>query len=251
MEQCMKLRLASLVLIGCLAQAPLAHAAAPAETAPAADETIMSLAIGDAPFRVAVDPGYLATSDKLPTLFAVTQAALPPGNRLVEAFVAEADAERAAAGNHLQDVFLQVQTLRNAESLRFSDADWAALVPQIRATLVGLDANAIAQANEAGAARRMSDAAGASVAVRFGEVGKPAIYAEDADSLRFLMLVPVAFEVDGKPGQVTLECAGAIARVSGRLVYLYAYLPHAEGSEGARVRAALDRFVDRAIALNH
>ena len=65
-----------------------------------------------------------------------------------------------------------------------------------------------------------------------------------------MMLIPATLEIDGKPEQVTLECAGAIARIAGKLLYLYAYVPHEEGGDTVRVRAALDGFADRAIALN-
>lgn len=45
---------------------------------PAAAEVIVPLSIGGTEVRVAVEDGYLRTSEKLPTSHAVSAAALPP-----------------------------------------------------------------------------------------------------------------------------------------------------------------------------
>ena len=183
--------------------------------------------------------------------FAVIAAALPPGNRLVEGFVSEADAKRMVLGMPWQDTFLQVQVLRNAEGLEFSAADWEQARPAIATALGVLDFNALlgGQASVDSDAR-MSAAAGMPVSLKFGELGKPSLYASQGPSLRFVMLLPMAMEVAGQPSQVTLESAGAVARLANKLVYVFAYRQHVEGNDTAAVRAALDRFVDRAIVLN-
>lgn len=214
-------------------------------------EVIVPLTTGGTEIRVATDDGYLRTSDTLPTMHAVLAAALPPGNRLVEAFLSESDAKRMVLGLPWQDTFLQVQVLRNAEALDFSAADWEQGRPAIAAALGVLDFDAIVRGRaSADSDARMSTAAGMSVSLKFGELGKPLLYDSEGPSLRFVMLLPMAVEVAGQPHQVTLESAGAVVRLSNKLVYLFAYRQHVEGNDTSAVRAALDRFVDRAIALN-
>lgn len=216
----------------------------------AAAEIIVPLSIGGTEIRVAADDGYLRTSEKLPAMHAVAAAALSPGNRLVESFVSEADAKRMLLGLPRRDTFLQVQVLRNAEALDFTEADWEQGRPQIAKALGVMDLNAILANQTSASGERMSAAAGMPVSLSFGELGKPMLYGLQGPSLRFVLLLPMSVEVGGQSHQVTLEGAGAVARLSNKLVYLFAYREHAEGSDTTAVRAALDRFVDRAIALN-
>lgn len=232
----------SLVLaLACLFAGPAAAAA----------EVVVPLAMGGTQIRVVADDGYLRTSEMLPTVHAVVAAALPPGNRLVEGFVSEADAKRMVLGLPWQDTFLQVQVLRNAEVLDFTEADWEQGRPALAKALGVIDLNALL-GGQADAARdaRMSAAAGVAVSSTFGELGKPVLYHSQGPSLRFVMLLPMSVASAGEAHAITLECAGAVARLSNKLVYLFAYRQHVEGNDSTLVRAALDRFADRAIALN-
>lgn len=216
----------------------------------AAAEVVVPLTIGGTDIRFATDDGYVRTSEILPTVHAVVAAGLPPGNRLVEGFVSEADAKRMVLGLPWQDTFVQVQALRNAEALDFSEADWEQGRPAIAEALGVLDFNALLASQTEGSAARMSAASGIPLSATFGEVGKPALYAVEGISLRFLMLLPMTVDVAGKSHQISLESAGAVVLLSGKLAYVFAYRNHVEGNDTSAVRDALDRFVDRAIALN-
>lgn len=216
----------------------------------AAAEVVVPLTIGGTEIRVAADDGYLRTSQALPAVHAVVAAGLPAGNRLVEGFVSEADAKRLVLGLPWQDTFVQVQALRNAEPFNFSEAEWEEGRPALAEALGVIDFNALIAGQTAGADARMSAAAGFALSTAFGEVGKAVLYASQGPSLRFLILLPMTVEVAGQSQQITLESAGAVARLSDKLVYLFAYRHHVEGNDSSAVRAALDRFVDRAIALN-
>ena len=219
-------------------------------SAPVAAETIVPVTIGDSEVKFAVDDGVLRVSETLPTNFAVMQAGLPPTNHLIEGFVSEADAKRLAIGGSFDGVLLQVQAMRNAEALKFTAEDWAGFLPVIRKGLGAIDLDALVKAQENAANQRMSDAAGGAVKREFGTIGKPAIYAHDAQSLRFVILIPGTYQVNGVSTSITLESAGAIVCLNGKVAYLYAYRYHHEGDDLTTVRTALDHFADRAIALN-
>ena len=214
-------------------------------------ETVVPLTVGGTEVRIAVDDGYLRTSEHAPEMHAITAAALPPGNRLIEAFMSPQDAKRFLLQQKAQDIYLQVQVLRKAEAHVFSDAEWREGRPLVAQQLGALDMRAILSAQQDDAGKRMSALSGAKVDVRFGDPGKPVLYGSDQDSaLRFVMLTPVTVMVNDKQEQLLLECAGAVVVLNGKLLYLYAYRNHEPGADTTIVRAALDRFVDRALVLN-
>ncbi|MGH8077305.1 MAG: hypothetical protein ACREPE_08285 [Lysobacter sp.] len=212
-------------------------------------EVIVPLPVGDTEIRVAVDDDYLRTSEKVPKLHGVVAAGLPATNRLAEGFFSEADVKRIALGLPWQDTHLQVQLMRNLESLDFTQAEWEEGRPQVAKALGVIDINALLE-KDAGVDARMSAAAGFKMSSKFGQLSTPELYESEGSSLRFVVLLPISVEAAGKSEQVTLECAGAVVRLSSKLVYLFAYRQHVDGNDTTEVRAALDLFVDRAIALN-
>lgn len=213
-------------------------------------ETVVTLPVGSKDLRFAVDGGYVRASEKAPTLYRTSEAAIPPTNRLVEAFFGEQDLKHIVMGVPASQPYFQVQVLRDAEAMSFSDAEWQQVMPVIAKSMGAIDLNAAASASEAGSSKRMTEAAGLDVDVRFGDVGKPTFYGNDPKSVRFLVLIPITANVAGQATEMKLQCAGAVANVGGKLLYLYAYLQHKEGGDAGVVRAALDRFVERAQALN-
>jgi len=218
-------------------------------SAPAAAETVMPVKVGDARLHVGVDDDQLRISQTLPSLHGSMGASLPPTSRLVEGFISQTDAKRVLLGLPWQGTLLVVQSLRSAEPLVFSAAEWEEGRPQLVKTLRGMDLNA-AMARMAEADRRGGAKVREKSTVEFGDLGKLQVYDDSGPSVRFVVLLPMTVQVDGEARQVTLEAAGAVARLAGKVVYLYAYRHHAEGNSTQQVRAALDRFADRAIALN-
>lgn len=214
-------------------------------------ETIVPLTVGGHVIRVAVDDRYVRSSEKQPSMFAVSSAAMPPTNRLVEQFVTAADAKRMLLGQPIADDYLQVQSLRDAEGTDITAADWASVRPTMVRQLGGMDMDKLAKPMQSGMDKRMSESSGADVAMTFGKLGKPTIYGNQPESVRFVMLLPITATINGQARQVQLECAGAITVLNKRLVYIYNYRTlRPEDKNMLAVRAALDHFVDRAEALN-
>lgn len=210
-------------------------------------ETVVPLSIGDSQERFAVADDFVRLSEKLPTAFAMEAAVQPKTNRLVEGFVSLSDAKRIALGQPREQTLFEVAVMRDTAALDFTEADWAKARPIIAKGLGQLDLKTLADGDQASANQRMSDTIGHPVNLRFGPVGKPVIYGTDSDSIRFVVLVKIA---NGKSDPIEFETAGAMTRVGKRLVLMYANRPHVEGGDTYSVRAALDAFVDRALALN-
>ena len=96
----------------------------------------------------------------------------------------------------------------------------------------------------------MGDVLGSKVEVAFGEIGKPVVYQDSGDSVRFVILMPVAISAVGRQQRMMIECAGAALPLAGKVVFLYVYRQHGEGEDSSASRTVLDHFVERAIALN-
>lgn len=216
----------------------------------ASAELVAPLTVGGTEVRVGLDDDYRPTSTGAPALHAMSEAALPATHRLVEGFVSEGDLKRALIGQRPAKVLYQVQVMRDAEHLVLSDADWAQARPLIAKGLGAVDFETLTRSMEQATNERMSRAAGFDVDLSFGELGAPVVYGQDPASLRFVMLIPVNGEVAGQPHAFKLECAGAVVRVAGKLVFLYAVRDHTGERDSGLIRAALDRFVERTVALN-
>ncbi len=210
-------------------------------------ETVVSLSVGDSQKRFAIADDFVKLSEKLPTAFAMEAAVQPKTNRLVEGFVSLSDAKRIALGQPREQTLFEVAVMRDMEALDFTQADWAKARPIIAKGLGQLDLKTLVDGDQASANQRMSDTIGHPVNLRFGPAGKPVIYGTDPESIRFVVLVKIA---NGKSDPIEFETAGAMARVGKRLVLMFANRPHVEGGDTSSVRAALDAFVDRALALN-
>lgn len=213
-------------------------------------EQIVTLTVGGTEIRVAVDDDYVRMSEKLPMGFAMESAVAPKSNRLVEGFITQSDAKLSAMGLARRETLFEVHVLRDLEALEFTQADWLQARPVIAKGMGALDAKTLVDQGQSSANQRMSDTLGQPVAVRFGAVGKPVLYGDDPSSLRFVVLVSATLTVNGKSVPVELETAGAIVRLGNKLVWIYANRRHADGDDTTAVRAALDHFAERAIALN-
>ncbi|GAA5000273.1 hypothetical protein FNZ56_10840 [Pseudoluteimonas lycopersici] len=213
-------------------------------------QQVVSLQVGGKDLRVEVPDGYLRMSVDQPTLFDIAKAAAPPTNRVVEGFVSTADAKRMLMGAPAEQPSYQVQVLHNAEALDFSAADWEELRPMLAKTLGEIDMGTMTDAQSDAGAKRLGDVLGTKVTMNFGDIGKPVVYQATGDSVRFVMLVPVAVSSAGIQRQLVVECAGAALPLAGKVVFLYVYRQHADGEDSSISRTALDHFAERAIALN-
>lgn len=214
-------------------------------------EEIVPLTIGGTEVRIAMQDGYLRATEKAPALFATSAAALPPAIRLVEAVLAESDLKRMLAGQGMALPYLQVQAIRDAEALDFSLEDWRALQPMMAKQLGATDLDAQTQAMQSGMGERMGKASGGPVEVKFGEIGKPVVYSQAGDVIRYVMRLPINATVHGQDVKMVLDCAGAALVLNGKLLMINTYLREdGQDDASADIRAFLDAAVARAQALN-
>jgi hypothetical protein len=214
-------------------------------------EQIVPITIGGTQVRIAIQEGYLRASEKAPALFATSAAALPPGIRLVEAALAESDVKRMLVGQGMALPYLQVQAMRDAEALDFSLEEWRALQPMLAKQIGAVDLDAQTQAMQSGMGERMGKASGGPVEVKFGEIGKPVVYSQAGDVIRYVMRLPVKGSVHGQDVQMVLDCAGAALVLNGKLMMINTYLREdGQDDASADIRAFLDAAVTRAQALN-
>jgi hypothetical protein len=214
-------------------------------------EQTVSLTVGGKSIKVAVPDGYVRSSETVPMLYDITAAAIPTGNRLVEFFIANADAKQILLGTTkgLKQTNFQVQAMRQIEAIDLSPQDWTQFRPDLVRGLGGADADTLIKADHEKSNERISETAGTAVEVKYGKIGKPSLYGDDQESVRFTMLVPISVKTASGEVQTVVACAGAIVVVSSRLIYIFAYGdPEAEGGMPA-VRAALDQFVEQTRAI--
>jgi hypothetical protein len=214
-------------------------------------EQVVPLTIGGTEVRIAMQDGYLRASEKAPALFATSAAALPPALRLVDAVIAESDLKRMLAGQGMALPYLQVQVVRDAEAIDFSLQDWRTLQPMMAKQMGATDLDAQTQALQSGMGERMGKATGGPVEVKFGEIGKPVVYSQAGDVIRFVMRLPINGTVHGQAVEMVLDCAGAALVLNGKLLVINTYLREdGQADASAEVRAFLDAAVTRAQALN-
>lgn len=217
----------------------------------ASAEELMSIDIGDTMVQAPVPTGYVRASMEAPVLFATSAAALPPANRLVEMLIAEADLKRMLLGEGPAETYLQVQTIRDAERLAFTEAEWSAFQPVLAQQFGALDLGKQTNPMAAGMGERMSAASGADIKIAYGEIGKPTIYATRPTSMHYLVRLPITAQINGETKQVQIECVGAVLLAGSKIVLVNAYARTEPGQPpSAATRAMAEDFVTRLQALN-
>jgi hypothetical protein len=211
----------------------------------------MSLGIGDATLQAPVPTGYVRASVEAPMVFATSAAGLPPANRLVEMLVAGADLKRMLLGQGPAQTYLQVQTIRDAERLAFTEAEWSAFQPMLAQEFGALDLGKQTNSMQAGMGERMSAASGADIEIAFGELGKPTVYATRPTSMHYIVRLPITAQINGETKQAQIECVGAVLLAGSKVVLVNAYARTEPGqAPSAATRAMAEDFVTRMQALN-
>lgn len=214
-------------------------------------EEVAPVKVGDAEISLGVPDGYLLLSKDAPSLFATSQAALPPSIRLVEALMDRQDLKRVVTGKIGTAPYVQVQAMRDAEVLDFSAEDWAALQPALAQQLGATDLDVATQAMQEGMGERMGKASGTNVQIQYGEVGKAQVYSQQGGVIRYSIRLPMNANVNGIKVQEVLDCAGAALVIRGKLILLNVYQREDPARKSAEsVRQFLAMMVDRAQALN-
>lgn len=217
---------------------------------PAALADEVAVTVGDKSIRVPVEAGYVATSERAPELHRFGQAALPPSNRLVETFYTEEQLAAVLRGEAVSGYYFMIQTMRSLEAKQVSVADWEKMQPAITSGMVGSEVFEGIRNDEEARDARMSEAAGREVAMRFGELKAPEIYARTPESIHFLMNIPAMFEIDGESREMSVGAAGAVVLVQNRILFIYWYAVPASTETVDEARRKLDSTVDAMVAMN-
>lgn len=214
-------------------------------------EEVVPLSIGGTEVQVLLPDGYLRASQDAPAMFAATATTLPPSIRLVEVLLAESDVKRLMLGQDATLPYQQVQVMRDAEALDFSETEWRAMQPVLAAQMGALDLDATAKSMQSEMGKNIGKATGGSADIQFGEIGKPRVYSQAGGVIRYSMRLPISGTVNGRKVDMLLDCAGAMLVLKKKLVLFNTYL-HADdhADSGARIRAYLETAVTRAQALN-
>ena len=216
----------------------------------AADATEVQLDVGGTRLRYEQPAGYVRVSEESPPLFQYLEAALPPANRLVEAFYTPADVQMLLTGKgKADDTYFMVQSIRVLEEQTVSTADWGKLLSQASAEMGKFDINAEI-AKDTARDKRMSHAAGRQVQMEFGKIATPQVYSQDDKEVRFLMLIPVNINVEGQPLSINAVCAGAMLLVRNKPLLVYAYRASSTAADVAAVQQQLAVATDALLALN-
>jgi len=208
------------------------------------------LTVGGTTIQFPVEAGYVRISTSAPKVFEITQAALPPTNRLVEVFETSADLARQQAGQPLRDPFYQVQVIREIEERHVGLDEWKQALPQLTAGMANVDMNKVANQELSGANDRMTAAAGQPVGMTMGKLGQPQIYRQTPASFAFTMVVPIQVNVGGQNVSGTMGVAGGMLVAGNRVIDVNVYTSSASPESLADLRDRLDRTVDQTIALN-
>lgn len=218
--------------------------------AAAADASEVKLVVGDTSLRYEMPAGYVRVSEQSQPMFQYLQAALPPTNRLVEAFYTPADIQTLSThGGASRDTYFMVQAVRSMEHQNLGIADWRRLLPEATAEMGRLDVNAQI-AGDTRRNERLSKAAGKPVELEFGKVATPQVYSQTDDEVRFIMLIPLTINVDGKSLAISGVCTGAMILVGNKPLFVYAYRSSSTADDIAIAKQALGAALDALLALN-
>lgn len=206
--------------------------------------------IGGTSIRVPVEPGYVSVSENAPELHRFGQAALPPSNRLVDSFYTPEQLAAMQGGESVQGHYFMIQSMRSLEPLLFSVADWEKMQPEIISGIVGADVQDGMRKDEAARDTRMREETGRDVALRFGELKAPEIYARTPESIRFLMNIPAVLEIEGETHEIAAGAAGAVVLVQNKILFVYWYAVPASSETVDEARRKLDSTVETMVAMN-
>jgi len=215
-----------------------------------AEANEVSLQVGNQALRYRLAPGYVQVSEAAPQLFRYLESAMPPANRLVEAFYTSADIRILTSGEgKAADTYFMVQSIRALEDQTVSKDDWRQLLSQASAEMEKFDVNAEV-AKDATRDTRMSQAAGQQIEMKFGKIGTPQVYSQDDDEVRFVMLIPVTVNVGGQPLSINGVCAGAMVLVRNKPLLVYAYRASSTAADVAAAKQQLAEATAALLALN-
>jgi hypothetical protein len=216
-------------------------------------QSVEEIDVGGATLRIEMPEGYVRLGKRSPEMLEAFGRMIPPNNVLVEALLAEPDYTRTVIGLPPNEVYYQVQMLRELREAPVSAADWTQIRPTLLRELGGLQTERLMEEASAHIRGELETNSGQGARVRMGDAQtKPVVYGDDPRSVRFWMVLPVELQVGDEIRKRRIVTAAATTVLSQRLVFLYAFrsLPENEAADTGAIRASLDAFVERAYRLD-
>lgn len=206
---------------------------------------------GDVAVRIPLPPDYRSVRDNAPRIGAVLEASLPTQMRFLDAYYSRSDLTAAILGTHPpEEILMVVATLRDAEALVLDDAVWVEAKPAMARGVAGSDLAEMMESLREGANERLSSTTGTQVDMSLRAVGKPLVYDTDGDAIRFQVRIKVNGQVGGRTSVRDMVMAAAIARVRGKLIYLYLYDAYEGDATAPALREALALQLGKIYAAN-
>jgi hypothetical protein len=206
---------------------------------------------GDVAVRIPLPPDYRSVRDNAPRIGAVLEASLPTQMRFLDAYYSRSDLTAAILGTHPpKEILMVVATLRDAEALVLDDAVWVEAKPAMARGVAGSDLDEMMESMREGANERLSSTTGTQVDMSLRAVGKPLVYDTDGDAIRFQVRIKVNGQVGGRTSVRDMVMAAAIARVRGKLIYLYLYDAYEGDATAPALREALALQLGKIYAAN-
>jgi hypothetical protein len=183
------------------------------------------VAFGTRSLEIPAPPGFVAVAQEMPQFLQISQAFLPPQNRLVEIYVAPEDREdlRAAREAPLARYF-QLQVGKPVEGMVIAAGDFLqardTMESELKKALGTLDEQS-KQITEKGN-EQLKQITGSDVEVEFGQIRYLGTFRREPWGLFFALGSDVSLsDAEGETSSVV--CAGALVLVNHQVLYLYAY----------------------------
>ena len=209
------------------------------------------VAPGGTAVRIPLPASYRSVRDNAPRIGAVLEASLPQQMHFLDAYYSRADLTAAILGTRPpEDVVMLVATLRDAEAMTLDDAAWAEAKPAMARGVAGTDLDSAIDSMREGTNSRLSETVGAKVDMALRTVGQTQVYDTTGDAIRFQLRVRVEGQVAGKTSARDLVMAAAIARLRGKLIYLYLYDAYEGDASAPALREALEQQLGKIYAAN-
>jgi hypothetical protein len=236
-----------------------AQATAASTTASEAQEEVPELAAptegvvrpGGTEVRIPLPASYRSVRDNAPRIGALLEASLPQQMHFLDAFYSRADLTAAILGTRPpDDIVMLVATLRDAEAMTLDTAAWEEAKPLMARGVAGADLDTMMESMREGTNSRLSATVGAKVDMALRTVGRTQVYDTSGDAIRFQVRMKVKGQVAGKESVRDLVMAAAIARLRGKLIYLYLYDAYEGDASAPALREALEQHLGKIYAAN-
>lgn len=213
------------------------------------------VAFGTRTLEIPAPPGFVTIGKEMPQFLQISQAFLPPDNRLAEIYIAPEDREdlRAAREPPLARYF-QLQVGKSVEGKAISADGFAqasgSMESELEKALGSIDEQSKQIAEKGN--QQLKELTGSDAQLEFGQIRYLGAFRREPWGLFFTLGSEVTLtgtdSGDGETGSVV--CAGALVLVDHQILYLYAYADDTGASAREWVQGALSAWADAVRAAN-